>query len=102
MLSSTIFTLKKLKFQKVGRSSSRDGGVIFLPRRSTSNYATIYYLVVPVPRQCYGNIESLLTQNASAYEFLSACFRNLTNAINSTYYQAFTMRNVWESVVSEA
>ena len=37
-----------------------------------------------------------------AYQFLSACFRNLTNAIYSTYYQAFTMRNVWESVVSEA
>ena len=36
------------------------------------------------------------------YQFLSACFRNLTNATNSTYYQAFTMRNVWESVVSEA
>ena len=41
------------------------------------------------------------------YQFLSACFRNLTNAINSainsTYnYQAFTMCNVWESVVSEA
>ena len=28
------------------------------------------------------------------YQFLSPCFRNLTNAINSTYYQAFTMRNV--------
>ena len=36
-----------------------------------------------------------------SYQFLSACFRNLTDAINSTYYQAFTMRNVWESVVSE-
>ena len=36
------------------------------------------------------------------YQFLSACFRNLTNAINSTYYQAFTLRNVLESVVSEA
>ena len=36
-----------------------------------------------------------------SYQFLSAYFRNLTNAINSTYYQAFTMRNVWESVVSE-
>ena len=35
------------------------------------------------------------------YQFLSACFRNLTNAINSAYYQTFTMRNVWESVVSE-
>ena len=36
------------------------------------------------------------------YQFLSACFRNLTNTINFTYYQAFTMRKVWESVVSEA
>ena len=36
-----------------------------------------------------------------SYQFLSACFRNLTNEINSTYYQAFTMRNAWESVVSE-
>ena len=39
---------------------------------------------------------------SKTYQFLSASFRNLTNAINSTYYQAFTMRNVWESVVSEA
>ena len=38
---------------------------------------------------------------SKTYQFLSASFRNLTNAINSTYYQAF-MRNVWESVVSEA
>ena len=38
---------------------------------------------------------------SKTYQFLSASFRNLTNAINSTYYQAF-MRNVRESVVSEA
>ena len=43
-----------------------------------------------------------ILNNTITYQFLSACFRNLTNAINSTYYQAFTMRNVWESVVSEA
>ena len=43
-----------------------------------------------------------LTKGGGAYQFLSACFRNLTNAFNSTYYQAFTMHNVWESVVSEA
>ena len=39
--------------------------------------------------------------HSKTYQFLSASFRNLTNAINSTYYQAF-VRNVWESVVSEA
>ena len=44
----------------------------------------------------------LIQVYAQPYQFLSACFRNLTNAINSSYYQAFTMRNVWESVVSEA
>ena len=63
----------------------------------------------------YALIVSIMKMNHIAYfvhrtefngvhtnQFLSACFRNLTNAINSTYYQAFTMRNVWESVVSEA
>ena len=53
-----------------------------------------------------GNFEDVVMKClvfvGDAYQFLSACFRNLTNAINSIYYQVFTMRNVWESVVSEA
>ena len=66
--------------------------------RSSNLYSSVNWQ--PVKLIQYGTEVTALHRNA--YQFLSACFRNLTNAINSTYYQAFTMHNLWESVVSEA